>query len=76
MWNQKLIQINRNRLTDIENKLMVAKGKRGERDKLGIYRYTLYKITDTGIYRYTLLYIKQTTRTYCIEQGTRFSMLY
>ena len=43
MWNQKLIQINRNRLTDIENILMVAKGKRGERDKLGIYRYTLYR---------------------------------
>ena len=37
---------NRNRPTDIENKLMVTKGE-GERDKLGV-----------GINIYTLLYIK------------------
>ena len=38
---------NRNRLTDTENKLMVTKGAREGRDKLGF-----------GINRYTLLYIK------------------
>ena len=37
MWNLKKLQ-NRNRLTDIENKLMVTKGERCvRRDKLGIW---------------------------------------
>ena len=32
------MQMNRNRLTDIENKLMVTKGERGlERVKLGVW---------------------------------------
>ena len=52
MWNLKkwykwtYLQ-NRNRLTDIENKLMVTKGETVGRDKLGIW-----------LYIYTLLYIK------------------
>ena len=29
---------NRNRLTDIENKLMVTIGEKGGRDKLGVWR--------------------------------------
>ena len=42
MWSQKkMIQTNslqnRNRLTDIENKLMVTKGEAGGRNKLGIW---------------------------------------
>ena len=42
MWNLKkwykwtYLQ-NRNRLTDMENKLMVTKGERGGRDKLGVW---------------------------------------
>ena len=52
-WNLKydtseFIYKNRNRLTDIENKLMVT---RGERDGGGIN-------WEFGINRYTLLYIK------------------
>ena len=44
MWNLKnhtdeSIYQNRNRLTDIENKLMVTKGK-GGRDKLGVWGLT------------------------------------
>ena len=39
---------NRNRPTDIENKLMATKGERGGRDKLGVWDYhihtTIYKI--------------------------------
>ena len=38
---------NRNRLTDIENKLMVTKGERVGRENW-----------EVGINRYTLLYIK------------------
>jgi len=41
MWNQKLTQLtylqNRDRLTDMKIKLMVTKGKRGERDELAIW---------------------------------------
>ena len=42
IWNLKnsrneLIYKNRNRLTDIENKLTVTKGEVGERDKLGVW---------------------------------------
>ena len=40
MWNiKKMIQINlqtKNRLTDIENDLMVTKEERGTGDKLGV----------------------------------------
>ena len=41
MWNLKndtneLIYKNRNRLTDMKNKLMVTKGE-GKRDKLGVW---------------------------------------
>ena len=40
MWNlKKMIQTylhNRNRLTDIENRLMVTKGESGQGDKLGV----------------------------------------
>ena len=51
MWDLKIkykwtYLWNRNRLTDIGNKLMVTKGE-GGKDKLGV-----------GISRYTLLYIK------------------
>ena len=46
MESKKMIQ-NRNRLTDIENKLWLPKGKEEGKDKLGF-----------GINRYTLLYIK------------------
>ena len=39
---------NRNRPTDIENKLMVTKGERGEGDKLGVWDWhihtTIYEI--------------------------------
>ena len=42
MWNLKydtneLIYENRNRLTDIENRLVVAKGKGAERDELAVW---------------------------------------
>ena len=43
MWNLKKKKYkwtylqNRNRATDIENKLMVTKGERGGRDKLGVW---------------------------------------
>ena len=41
MWNLKnMIQMNlqnRNRLTELENKLMVTRGKVAERDKLGVW---------------------------------------
>ena len=43
MWNlkkKKMTQMNlqdRNRLTDIENKLLITKGTVGGRDKLGIW---------------------------------------
>ena len=55
--------MNRNRLTDIENKL-VTKGVSRE----GI---TL----EFRINRHTLLYVKQTTRTYCRAQGTILNIL-
>ena len=35
-WCRWIYLLNRNRLTDIENKLMVNKGERGRGDKLGI----------------------------------------
>ena len=39
MWNlkQDTNELTRNRLTDVENKLMVTKGVVGERDKLGVW---------------------------------------
>ena len=42
MWNLKTLYKwiylqNRNRVTDVENKLMVAKGDRRGRDKLGVW---------------------------------------
>ena len=42
MWNlkKKIIQMNlqnRNRLTDIENKLTVTKGEREGKDKFGVW---------------------------------------
>ena len=46
-WYKWTYLQNRKRLTDIENKLMVTKGEKGRRDKLGF-----------GIKIYTLLYIK------------------
>ena len=41
---------NRKRVTDIENKLMVTKGERRQRDKLGVWREhtTVYKIDKQG----------------------------
>ena len=36
-WYKWIYLQNRNRLTEIENKLMVTKGEREERDKLGIW---------------------------------------
>ena len=47
--------MNRNRLTDIENKLMVTKGERGlERDKLGVWdqqiQATIYKVNKVLLY--------------------------
>ena len=49
IWNLKkgykgTYSQNRNRLTDIENKLMVTKGEKGRRDKLGVWDYTLLYI--------------------------------
>ena len=47
IWHKWTYLQNRNRLTDIENKLMVTKGEREwGRDKLGfgISRYKLYQI--------------------------------
>ena len=55
LWNLKnkckwIYLQNRNSLTDIENKLMVTKGERNGRDKLGIGDYQvhpiIYKISD------------------------------
>ena len=65
---KKMIQINvylqnRNKLTDIENNLMVTKGM-GERDKLG-----------TGSNIYTLFYVKQITNKDLLQQGTLFNIL-
>ena len=62
-----MIQINlfknRNRFTDIENNLMVAKKGGGIN-------------LEFGINRYTLLYVKQkNTRTYCKAQQTTFNIL-
>ena len=54
---------NRNKLTDIENNLMVTKGM-GERDKLG---------TESKIY--TLWYVKQITNRDYRAQGTLFNIL-
>ena len=59
MWNQNkwykwtYLQ-NRNRVTDVENKLMVTKGARGGRDKLGDWDWhihtTIYKINKDLLY--------------------------
>ena len=37
IWYKRTYLQNRNRLTDIENKLMVTKGERAGRDKLGVW---------------------------------------
>ena len=50
MWNlKKMVQMNRNKVTDVENKLMVTKGESGGgRDKMGDWdghiHTTIYKI--------------------------------
>ena len=55
---------NRNRLTDIENKLTVTKEEREETSK----QIRSLGLTDTQIHT------KYTTRTYSIAQGTIFSI--
>ena len=42
---------NRNRPTEIENKLMVTKGERGRRDKLGVWDENTHNIKNITIYK-------------------------
>ena len=60
---------NRNRLTDIENKLLVTKGEReGGRGKLGVWDYhvhtTIYKINNKDLLYSTGSYIQYLIITY------------
>ena len=55
---------NRNRVTDIENKLMIIKRGKGVAERFkefGMSRYKLYKIGET-------------TRSYCVVQGSIFNI--
>ena len=58
--------LNKNRLTDIENKFGVAKGEGGREG-----RTESVGLTDTNYYEKDV----ETTRSYCIAQGTIFSIL-
>ena len=63
---QQQQQKNKNKYTDLENKLMVT---RGEGNWGGIVR-------EFGIDMYTLLYLKWiTNKTYCIAQGLILNIL-
>ena len=42
IWQKWTYVQNRNRLTDIENRRVVAKGERQERDKLGAWDWQIY----------------------------------
>ena len=69
-WNlKKMIQMNlrgRNRLTDFKNKLMVMKGVKWGRDKLGVWDSHLH----TSIYK-----IDNQQGLNCIAQRTLLSIL-
>ena len=58
--------LTKHRLTDIENKLMVTKGERRGRNKLGVWDQQIH----TTMYK-----TDKTTRSYCIAQGTIFNTL-
>ena len=64
MWNLKNYELTKQKLTNLENTLMVTKGERqGGKNK------------EFGINRHILLYIKGTTGTYCKAQGIIFIVL-
>ena len=69
MWNLKydanFVLQNKNRLIDIENRLVVAKGEQGG----GRMDW------EFGISRCKLLYIEWIAISYCIAQGTIFNIL-
>ena len=69
MWNlrydRRSYLQNRNRLTDIENRLVVAKGGGGMEWEFGISRCKLVYIE----------WINNNKRSYCVAQGTIFNIL-
>ena len=69
MWNlrydRRSYLQNRNRLTDIENRLVVAKGGGGMEWEFGVSRCKLVYIE----------WINNNKRSYCVAQGTIFNIL-
>ena len=57
----------RNRLTDSEDELIVARGE-GEGERI---------VRELGMDRYTLLYLKWiANKIYCIVHGTQFNIIW